>query len=194
MPLEHCSTPGPAFLRQATVSLSPSNWGDTLCHHVHGLVAPYTHAMSTLASYGGPIDYMVFSFPPGAVITEGLTQLLDCVHRGIIEILDFEVVSRTANGDAAFETLESLRGIEGFELSRFEGAQSDILDADDLTAIAESLKPGWRAIALVYEERSLASVAAAWDRAGGELLLAGGIDYDELEDALARTSIENGEH
>lgn len=148
--------------------------------------------MTTSPVYAGPVDYLVFGFPPEAVITEGLTRLLESVRSGIIEVLDFEVVSRAADGSAVLESIESMRGLEGFDVSAFDGAQSDVLDTEDLDAIAEGLKPGWRALALVYEERSLATVADAWERAGGELLLAGGIEVDELEDALNRTTNENG--
>lgn len=152
----------------------------------------YTRAMTTTNSYVGPVDYLVFGFPPNAVITEGINHLLDSVRSGSIEILDFAVVGRSSDGDAIFESIESLRWIEGFDVSAFDGAQSDILDGDDLNDIAANLHPGWRALALVYEERSLANVAEAWARAGGQILLSGGIEVDELEHALERANSKGG--
>lgn len=187
------STVIPPCSRESTPSSQPPSFMGQVfrCCPIHhtGL---YTQAMTTTNAYVGPVDYFVFGFPPDAAIAEGINHLLGSIRGGNIEILDFAVVGRSSDGTAIFESIESLSGIEGFDVSAFDGAQSDILDDDDLDDIAAHLDPGWRALAVVYEERSLASVAEAWDRAGGRLLLAGGIEVDELEDALTRTSSEEG--
>ena len=56
---------------------------------------------------------------------------------------------------------------------------------DGRAAIAAGLEDGQFAVALVYEDRSLASAAAAWTSAGGSELFSGGVAIDDLEDALS---------
>lgn len=142
------------------------------------------------AAYVGPIDYLVFAFPAGARIGAGLSGLLDAVDRGHIEVLDLEVVGAGPDGrgirlslsDAAFDD----------DLAAFEGAESGLLDQDDLNTIAGSLDPGSFAVALLYLEHTLDAVAAEWAAAGGAPLLEGGIEVGELAAALdsAEPSVE----
>ncbi|MEO8907985.1 MAG: hypothetical protein ABI310_07910 [Microbacteriaceae bacterium] len=75
-------------------------------------------------------------------------------------------------------------------MSVFDGAESDILQPEDIAEIAETLNSGGVAIAVVYEDRSLAAAAHAWRSAGGELLWSGGIAIDDLEHALAEPTNE----
>ncbi len=130
--------------------------------------------------FAGPVDYLVFGFPGSADVGEGLQAVLNRVDEGTIEILDLEVVSRDDAGSPVTRALADLQATTNADLSVFEGALSGILDEDDLAAIAEGLEPGGFAIAIVYEDRSLAGAAAAWTRAGGTELLAGGVDIEEL--------------
>lgn len=139
-------------------------------------------------TFTGPVDYVVFSFPPGARADVGLQLLLDRIDAGVIEILDLECVGRADDGSGTRLALAELQVEGGFDLSVFDGAESRILDGEDLDAIAAALQPGWVAVAIVYEERSLADVAGAWTAAGGELLLSGGVDLDDLEEALTDTN------
>lgn len=139
-------------------------------------------------TFAGPVDYLVFSFPEKAAVGEGLRAVLDRVDAGIIELLDLEVFGRDANGQARALPLTSLQDTGGPDLSEFEGANSGILDAEDLSAIVDSLAPGEFAIALVYEDRSLATAAAAWTQAGGAEVFSGGVDIADLELALEGTA------
>lgn len=145
-------------------------------------------------SFAGPVDYLVFAFPPGARADVGLQLLLDRVDAGLVDILDLECIARDDEGSVARVPLDRLAVEGGFDLSVFEGAESGILDAEDLDQVARSLEPGWIAVAVVYEERSLAAVAGAWEAAGARLLLAGGVELDDLESALEATRDEEGDH
>lgn len=68
--------------------------------------------------------------------------------------------------------------------SLFDGASSGILDSQDLATIASGLERGQLAVALVYEDRSLAAVAEAWASVGGAELFSGGVDITDLDHAL----------
>jgi hypothetical protein len=137
-------------------------------------------------TFAGPVDFVVFAFPDGADIAEGLSAVLDSVHAGSIELLDLQVVGRDDTGAPVSLTFEDVQ--PGVDLSTFDGARSDVLDQEDLTDVAAALTPGRFAIALVYEDRSLAAAAAAWARTGGEELLSGGVDIADLERALGEGS------
>ena len=134
-------------------------------------------------SFAGPVDYVVFRFDDGADIGPGLAALLEAVDQGIIEILDLAVVSLTAEAAVTRLALADLNATSSVDLSIFDGAASHILD-DDLTKISGELTPGRFALAVVYEDRSLATAAAAWATVGGTELFSGGIDLADLEATL----------
>lgn len=150
----------------------------------------YAHPMST-DFYTGPVDYLVFSFPRGAAVDAGLQQLKSHVDAGTVVLLDVEVIGRGDDGAPVHLSLSELEPPGGFDLSAFADAESRILDDEDLVLIAQELAPGWVAVAVVYEERSMADVVQSWSDAGGTLLLSGGVDLVELDQALSGT--ENGE-
>ncbi|AYG03048.1 DUF6325 family protein [Gryllotalpicola protaetiae] len=138
----------------------------------------------TESSFSGPIDYLVFAFPPGAAVDAGLARLLEAVDRGQIEVLDLEVIRRGPDGSGIRQRLGEL-GLGGdIDLSVFDGAESGILDEEDLATIAAGIDPDGFALALVYLEHSLDATAQAWGTVGGVPLLEGGIDPLELADAV----------
>ncbi|MBN9187258.1 DUF6325 family protein [Microbacterium sp.] len=136
-------------------------------------------------AFAGPVDYLVFAFPEGAAISTGLHAVLERVDAGVLEILDLELIGRDAEGAPVRLSLADLDDIDASDLAVFDGVTSGILDADDRAAIADGLEDGQFAVALVYEDRSLASAAAAWTSAGGSELFSGGVAIDDLEDALS---------
>lgn len=131
--------------------------------------------------FTGPVDYLVYVFPDGADIGEGMRAVLNAVDRGIVDLLDIECVRVDPEGHPVSFPVTEL----GSDLSVFEGVDSRILDDEDKRQIAAELKPGTFALAIVYEDRALASAAHAWHRAGGIEALAGGADLDALDRFLA---------
>lgn len=135
-------------------------------------------------SFAGPIDYLVFTFDAHADLGAGLAAVLERVDQGIVELLDVELIARGEAGSPVRLAFSDLGGVTGVDLSVFDGVESGVLDADDLAHIASELTPGQIALALVYEDRSLARAADAWATAGGIELFSGGIDIEQLEHAL----------
>lgn len=134
--------------------------------------------------FTGPIDYLVFVFDEHADLGPGLAALLDRVEQGIVEILDIELIGRDEAGTPIKRPFSDLDGVTGIDVTIFNGAESGILDADDLTGISSELQIGQIALAVVYEDRSLAAAAGAWAEAGGIELFSGGVDVNDLEQAL----------
>lgn len=134
--------------------------------------------------FAGPVDYLVFAFDENADIGPGLQAVLERVQQGIVEILDLELIARDDEGAPVKLSFADLQDTTRLDLSAFDGAESGILDAEDLAAIASALHEGQIAVAIVYEDRSLAAAAAAWTDAGGTELFSGGVDIADLEHAL----------
>lgn len=134
--------------------------------------------------FTGPVDYVVYGFPASASVGVGLQDVLERVDQGLIEILDIEYVTVDESGAPVASAVADLQGTSNFDLSVFNGALSGLLDSDDLVVIADSLDQGWFAIAVVYEDRSLAKAGGTWAKAGGKELLTGGIDIQQLADVL----------
>lgn len=129
----------------------------------------------------------MFGFGPdaGPGVNDGLQAVFDSARSGAIELLDIECVRVDEHrGPVTFPLSELPHGLSpvdhGFDLSLFDGADSGILDEEDRDMVAADLAPGGFAIAIVYEDRSLAAAAAAWAQAGGTELLSGGVDMAAL--------------
>ena len=81
----------------------------------------------------GPIDYLALEFPQAKITGEGMAALLDLVDRGIIRILDLRFAVRGEDGSITAVALADLDHDGQLDLAVFEGAQSDLLDNDDLS-------------------------------------------------------------
>ncbi|MEQ6896477.1 DUF6325 family protein [Microbacterium sp. KR10-403] len=133
-------------------------------------------------AFAGPVDYVVFAFPAGSDASGGLSALLERVAAGALEVLDLECVGKDAAGAGVRLELSSLVGADA--AAPFAGAESGVLDDDDRAEIAASLEEGGFAIAVVYEDRSLAPVADAWAAVGASELFSGGVAIDDLSSAV----------
>lgn len=134
--------------------------------------------------FSGPVNYLVFAFDKNADLGAGLTAILDRVNEGIVEILDIEVIAKGSDGAPVKQVLANLDGVTGVDLAVFDGVESSILDAEDLADITSELRTGQIAVAVVYEDRSLAVAAREWAATGGVEMFSGGIDIADLEHAL----------
>lgn len=149
-----------------------------------------TQSPTTAATFSGPFEYLVFTFPDGSQPGDGLDRLLSKVDRGIVEILDLECIRLGSDGTGVTVPLTEVAPETPDSLRDFEGVESGILNQEDLDTIANTLAPGTFALALVYVSHALDPLTAAWERAGGQVVLAGAIDPEELESALQPTNIQ----
>jgi hypothetical protein len=128
----------------------------------------------------GPVDYLVVEFPGSDFKGEILPELADLVQRGIVRVLDLVVIKKDADGSyEAFEFGDPDAGPLG-EIRELERELADLLSADDVMAVAETLEPGSAAGLLVYENLWAAPFASAVRRAGGQLVANGRIPVQAL--------------
>jgi shikimate 5-dehydrogenase len=131
-----------------------------------------------------PVDYAVFEFPDHETTGDTARAILDLVDSGTIRLYDIAALRKSTDGT-----------VSGFELSAFpisgdasfadlNGAQSGILDDDDIVDAAAILEPGKMAVLVVYENVWATPFVAAADRAGGRLLAGGRILMQSLVESL----------
>ena len=116
----------------------------------------------------GPVEFYLVAFDGDRPDPATFAALTDLVAGGVVRVLDFVLVTRTANGD-----LDILELDEGDELLILEGVEpivARLASEDDILALAEVVPPGRSAAVVVLEllfARTLAQDVAA---AGGQVL------------------------
>jgi Family of unknown function (DUF6325) len=136
----------------------------------------------------GPIDVVVFAWPPDAPKTGSAAPMLaQLVDHGIIRIFDMMLVTKGEDGSVAgFEAVDlSEKGLGDFKV--FEGASSGLLGDADAQQAAEAIEPGWSAAVIIYENRWAAPFAAEVRRNGGHVLDFQRISPTELIEVLDAT-------
>ena len=132
----------------------------------------------------GPIDYLAVEFPQARLTGEGLGILVDLVDRGIIRILDLRFVKREQDGSFTAASVADFDGDGLLDLAVFEGAESGLLDDDDLRQAVELVEPGSAVGLVVYENTWAGPFVSAMRRAGADVIASGRIPADEVLAAL----------
>lgn len=131
-----------------------------------------------------PIDYLVLEFESLEPTGEGLDILVDLVDRGIIRILDFEVIKRNDDGTIIGMRAEdvSQQGIASLDV--FVGASTGLFSQEDFDTVGAVLRPGAVAVAILYENTWAIPFVHSVRSRGGEVISTGRITVDELAAAL----------
>jgi len=132
----------------------------------------------------GPIDYLVMEFPEAKITGQGMAALIDLVDRGNRRLLHLRFVVSAADGSFTAVALADLDGDGELDLAVFEGAQSGLLDDDDLAQAASLIGPASAAGLLVYENTWAGPFVTAMRNAGGEVLASGRIPATDVIAAL----------
>ena len=128
----------------------------------------------------GPVDYLVVEFPPehSTFTGEMAAELAALSNQGTIRLLDLLILQKSDDGTIdAFE-------IDDFEvtdeLRHLETKIAEILAADDVVHLAESMESGTTAGVIVWENTWAAPFASAARRAGGQLVASGRIPIQAI--------------
>jgi hypothetical protein len=132
----------------------------------------------------GPIDYLALEFPQAKITGEGMAALLDLVDRGIVRILDLRFVVRGEDGSFTAVALADLDHDGKLDLAVFQGAQSGLLDDDDLSEAVNLVAPGTAVGLLVYENTWAGPFVTAMRKNGAEVIASGRIPVDAVIAAL----------
>jgi Family of unknown function (DUF6325) len=135
-----------------------------------------TDAMDEL----GPVDYLVVEFPAGESNFTGemAAELASLVESGTIRVLDLLIIQKDEQGEIEAFEIDDLDEVD--ELRVLETEVAEILAADDVVHLAESMENGSTAGVVVWENRWAAPFAAAARRAGGQLVATGRIPIQAI--------------
>lgn len=145
-------------------------------YRLEGLCHGLTMADDTFA---GPVNHVALALPSGADLAPVAEALAGAVAAGAVELLDIEWLVRDEAGSLTRATLAELPALSGVA-----AAETDLLDADDIAALAAEVSDGHGVLVVVYEDRSLASLAQAAASVGGHEIWSGGVSIDDLEQSL----------
>lgn len=123
--------------------------------------------------YVGPINYTVFAIPANADLATMTAEIQHLETSHAAEILDVERVVVDGDGHASREPF-------GATARALLGAETDLLPEDTLATVGKELRQGEEALVVVYEDRTLARLAAASAQLHGRETLMGGIDPADL--------------
>lgn len=132
----------------------------------------------------GPIDYVVVEFPGAKLTGEAMTEVLSLVERGIIRVLDLRVAIVGDDGSFTAIAITDLDGDGELDLAVFEGAESGLLDDDDLAESAALVGSGDAVAVLVYENTWAGPFVSALRHQGADVIASGRIPADEVVAAL----------
>lgn len=136
-----------------------------------------------------PVDYVVLEFKDYQPTGEGLAVLLDLVDRGIIRILDLEVIKRNDDGTIIGLTAEDISAMGIHSLDVFIGASSGLFSQEDFDAVGAVLAPGSLAVAILYENTWAIPFVTAVMKHGGEVVTTGRVSVTELLSAMEASEV-----
>ncbi|HEV3351680.1 MAG TPA: DUF6325 family protein [Acidimicrobiales bacterium] len=149
--------------------------------------------MSTAVDELGPVDYLVVEFPAGQSNFSGemATELAHLVESGTIRVLDLLVLTKDGEGEIEAVEIDDLDAVD--ELRTAETQLAELLAAEDVVNLAESMEPGTTAGVLVWENRWAAPFASAARRAGGQLIANGRIPIQAILASLEADEVDESE-
>ncbi len=128
----------------------------------------------------GPVDFLVVEFPAGASNFTGemAAELAALDEACIIRILDLLVLRKSDDGSVDAYEVDELEAVS--ELVELEAEVAEILAAEDIVHLAESMEPGSTAGVVVWENLWAAPFASAARRSGGQLIASGRIPIQAI--------------
>jgi hypothetical protein len=136
----------------------------------------------------GPVEYVVVTFPGNELTGDIAAALEELVRGGTIRILDLAIVVKDDAGNVAGFEIEDSDSEAGRAFQRIQGEIGDLVSAQDLDAIGETLAPNSSAAILVWEDVWATRLRDALAAAGGELL-----ELERLPLAVVEAALEQAE-
>lgn len=127
----------------------------------------------------GIVDAVVFALPAEGV-GEAWDVLQQAATSGLLLILDVALIEKTEDGVRRLSTGE----IHQLGAGDICGAESGLIDDEDLVVASQNLVAGEKAMILMKEDLSFYHVVHAFEEAGAELVADIVVLVDGLEEAL----------
>jgi hypothetical protein len=99
----------------------------------------------------GPVEYLVVEFPGNKFNGEIVPALVDLVKSDTIRILDLLFIRKEADGSFEAMELDMLPPAEAAGFDNLDGEILGLLNAEDVTILAQELQPNSSGALLVFE-------------------------------------------
>src|SRR5260221_1978535 len=122
----------------------------------------------------GPLEYLVVGFEGNRFTGQILRELRAAHDKGIIRVVDLLVLTKDESGNLAAMELSDLSGEEAEQLGPIAGDLLQVLEPDDVEAVASNIPKNSSAGLLLFEHTWAVGLKEAIMNAGG-IPLAGGL-------------------
>jgi hypothetical protein len=133
----------------------------------------------------GPVEYIVIEFPGSQFRGEILPALQNLVAAEIVRIIDLVVIKKEADGRIQSFEVDQLDTRERQLFANLDGEIDDLLNSEDIHAIAQGLAPNNTVGLLVWENMWATQFADAVRQAQGRVLA-----HERVPDAVMQSAIE----
>ncbi|QNA92357.1 MULTISPECIES: DUF6325 family protein [unclassified Microbacterium] len=116
----------------------------------------------------GPAEFYLVGFEGERPDPATFRALTDLVDSGVVRLLDFVVLSKSASGDVEIVELDADGASLG--LDDFAPIAAGLAGEEDVEALAEALAPGQSAAVVVLELAFARTLAQSLAAAGGQVL------------------------
>jgi hypothetical protein len=116
----------------------------------------------------GPVEFAVFGFEGDRFDGRIAAAILDLVDAGTVRVIDLAFIRKGANGDV--DVVEAVDSDVADAFAALTDGASDLLNHDELAAMADGLPPATAAAVIVWENRWAAKLGAAIRESGGFLI------------------------
>ena len=130
----------------------------------------------------GPVDVAVIGFGGDAFNGEIVPALAELVDAGVVRIIDLAFVRKAADGTVSAVEVADAEVDDAF--AKLDADQHDLLSAEDLLDIGESLEPASAGLLIVWENCWAAKFAQAVRHANGILVSQDRIPRDVVVRAI----------
>jgi len=122
----------------------------------------------------GPLEYLVVGFEGNRFTGQILRELRAAHDKGIIRVVDLLFLTKDESGNLAAMELSDLSGEEAEQLGPIAGDLLQVLEPDDVEAVASNIPKNSSAGLLLFEHTWAVGLKEAIMNAGG-IPLAGGL-------------------
>lgn len=131
----------------------------------------------------GPVEYLVVTFPDGALSDDIAPALKALVDTDKIRLLDLVFLTKNADGDVSVVEVDEHDQLSGF--AEIEGEVGGLIGPEDYEFVAEELFEDSCAAVILIEDLWAAPLADAVEAAGGFLVGGARIPKDLVDAAVA---------
>ncbi|GAA4744050.1 hypothetical protein GCM10023328_27210 [Modestobacter marinus] len=137
--------------------------------------------MSAPSTTMGPVEWIAIAFPGPRLADALAPALAELVRSGTVRLLDALVVHTSVDGAV---TVSELEDEDGPAFEAVDGEVLELINDDDMAAVAAGLEPDTTTLVLVWEDRWAATFGEQVAGMHGVLLAHDRLPHADVERAL----------